>query len=144
MFRKTGKSSSGKEEHPPFQPAVTLLWPGPTLARLILAMTCFEPQGSDQFGPWKKKMKKKNAGKSNSSLPLMERCTMESQMTRLCRQPESEPIVCHVYWELLVVVVSPHACFRALPFARFPCLFAWTRDPKLMSQHGCHFRFDGS
>ena len=36
-----------------------------------------------------------------------------------CREPESEPIVCLRYWDCCLVV-SPHACFRALPCARFP------------------------
>ena len=53
------------------------------------------------------------------------------------------------------LVVSPHACFQALPCARCPVRLvgleirtAGSDCPsplsELMSQHGCHFRFDGS
>ena len=71
-----------------------------------------------------------------------------------CRQTESEPTNLPEVLGTLFVVWS-HACFRALPCPRFSvCLVglairtAGSDCPsslsELMSQHGCHFQFDGS
>ena len=69
-----------------------------------------------------------------------------------CRQPESDPIVCLRYWGLLVGRVAARVLSGA-SFCTLPCLFGWSVDQgsdcpsplsELMSQHGCHFQFDGS
>ena len=72
-----------------------------------------------------------------------------------CRQTESEPINLLEVLGTVLLVVSSDACFWAMPCARFSvCLVGLvirtagsdcTSSPsELVSQHGCHFQFDGS